>query len=252
MPPRERSGSERCRTGMRSSRSAPRGSTSCRPRTYRPFPEAFVHAFCHALPARWFQMAALLNGASALAWAAKLVGAADIGTLLTRVEAQYRGVASVVFLPYLGGERTPHNDPYAKGVFFGLSADTSTEVLIQSVLEGVAFALAEAQDLLAAAGTTVERIAAIGGGSRSRLWMHILANVLGKPVVLYREGATGPAYGAARLARLALTGESVEDVCTVPPVHEVFEPTPALVDAYRASGERFRRLYRVLKAEFSA
>ena len=99
-----------------------------------------------------------------------------------------------------------------------MSADTSTEALIQSVLEGVAFALAEAQDLLAAAGTTVERIAAIGGGSRSRLWMRILANVLGRPVVLYREGAKGPAYGAARLARLALTGEPIADVCTVPPV----------------------------------
>jgi xylulokinase len=220
--------------------------------TYRPFPEAFVHAFCHALPQRWFQMAALLNGASALAWAAKLAGAADIGVLLQRVEAQYRGAGSVIFLPYLAGERTPHNDPHAKGVFFGLSADTSTEALIQSVLEGVAFALAEAQELLAAAGTSVERIAAIGGGSRSRLWMRILANALGKPVVLYREGAKGPAYGAARLARLVASGEPVADVCTVPPVSEVFEPTPALVDAYRASGEKFRRLYRALKEEFRA
>ena len=93
--------------------------------TYRPFPEAFIHAFCHALPQRWFQMAALLNGASSLAWAAKLVGATDIDALLARVEAQYRGAGSVLFLPYLAGERTPHNDPYAKGVFFGLSADTS-------------------------------------------------------------------------------------------------------------------------------
>ena len=218
--------------------------------TYRPFPEAFIHAYCHALPQRWFQMAALLNGASSLAWAAKLVGADDIGALLTRVEAQYRGAGSVVFLPYLAGERTPHNDPYAKGVFFGLGVDTSTEALVQSVLEGVAFALAEAQDLLAAAGTRVERIAAIGGGSRSRLWIRILANALGKPVVLYREGAKGPAYGAARLARLAVTGEAVEDVCTVPAASEVVEPAPALVDAYRTSGEKFRRLYRAVKAEF--
>jgi xylulokinase len=71
-------------------------------------------------------------------------------------------------------------------------------------------------------------------------------------VVLYREGAKGPAYGAARLARLAVTGEAVEDVCTVPPASEVFEPTPALVDAYRTSGEKFRRLYQVVKAEFKS
>ena len=112
---------------------------------YRPFPEAFVHAFCHAVPDRWYQMAAMLNGASCLAWAAKLVGEDGIEALLARVEASYRGAGHVIFLPYLSGERTPHNDPYARGVFFGLDAEVSTEALIQSVLEGVAFSFAEAQ-----------------------------------------------------------------------------------------------------------
>ncbi len=219
---------------------------------YRPFPQAFVHAFCHAVPDRWYQMAALLNGASCLAWAAKLIGSDDVGALLTRVEANYRGAGSLIFLPYLTGERTPHNDPYARGVFFGLGAETSTEALIQSVLEGVALSLAEAQDCLAAAGTEVERVAAIGGGSRSRLWIRILASALDRPVVLYQEGAKGPAYGAARLARLAVTGEAVGDVCSVPRVSEVIEPEPVLVDAYRLLGERFRRLYQKLKPEFRA
>ncbi len=217
---------------------------------YRPFPQAFVHAFCHAVPGRWYQMAALLNGASCLAWAAKLVGAEDISALLARVETSYQGAGRVIFLPYLSGERTPHNDPYARGVFFGLDAETSTEALIQSVLEGVALSLAEAQDCLTAAGTTVQRVAAIGGGSRSRLWIRILASALDRPVMLYREGATGPAFGAARLARLAVSGEPVGEVCTVPYVNEVMEPEPALVDAYRSAGERFRRLYQTLKPEF--
>jgi xylulokinase len=217
---------------------------------YRPFPEAFVHAFCHAVPGRWFQMAAMLNGASCLAWAANLLGEVEIDALLGRVEAQYRGAGNLIFLPYLSGERTPHNDPYARGVFFGLDAETSAEALVQSVLEGVAQSIAEAQDCLAAAGTRVDRIAAIGGGSRSRLWMRILANALDRPVVLYREGAKGPAFGAARLARLAVTGERVEEVCTVAPVSDVIEPEPALVDAYRSSGEKFRRLYRTVKLEF--
>ena len=217
---------------------------------YRPFPEAFIHAYCHAVPERWFQMAAMLNGASCLAWAARLVGAGEIDPLLARVESIYRGAGELTFLPYLSGERTPHNDPYARGVFFGLDAEVSTETLIQSVLEGVAYSFAEAQDCLAAAGTRVERIAAIGGGSRSRLWMRILANVLDRPVTLYREGAQGPAFGAARLARLASTGEAVRDVCTVPPVSEVIEPEPLLVEAYRPATEKFRRLYRTLKAEF--
>ena len=217
---------------------------------YRPFPQALVHAFCHAVPDRWYQMAALLNGASCLAWAAKVVGADDISALLNRVETRYRGAGRVIFLPYLSGERTPHNDPYARGVLFGLDAETSTEALIQSVLEGVALSLAEAQDCLAAAGTAVPRVAVIGGGSRSRLWTRILASALDRPVVLYREGAKGPAFGAARLARLAATGEAVSEVCTVPSVSEVMEPEPALVDAYRSAGEKFRRLYQTLKAEF--
>jgi xylulokinase len=218
--------------------------------SYRPYPAAFVHAFCHAVPERWFQMAALLNAASCLAWAAKLLHEDDIDALLGRVEAQYRSAGSLLFLPYLSGERTPHNDPYARGVFFGLDTQTSAETLVQSVLEGVALAFAEAQDCVAAAGTRVERIAAIGGGSRSRLWMRILANALDRPVVLYREGAKGPAFGAARLARLAVTGETVHDVCTIPPVSDVIEPESALVDAYRTAGERFRRLYCAVKAEF--
>ena len=217
---------------------------------YRPFPQAFVHAFCHAVPQRWYQMAAMLNGASCLAWAAKLVGSDSIDALLARVEAGFRDAGSLLFLPYLTGERTPHNDPYARGVFFGLQAETSTEALIQSVLEGVALSLAEAQDCLGAAGTQVARVAAIGGGSRSRLWMRILASALDRPVLLYREGAQGPAFGAARLARLAVSSEAVSELCTTPAVSETIEPEPALVEAYRAAGEKFRRLYRVLKPEF--
>jgi len=217
---------------------------------YRPFPQAFVHAFCHAVPQRWYQMAAMLNGASCLAWAAKLVGCDNIDALLARVEAGFNGAGNLLFLPYLTGERTPHNDPYARGVFFGLQAETSTERLIQSVLEGVALSLAEAQDCLGAAGTQVARVAAIGGGSRSHLWMRILASALDRPVLLYREGAQGPAFGAARLARLAVSSEAVSDLCTAPAVSETIEPEAALVEAYRAAGEKFRRLYRALKPEF--
>jgi xylulokinase len=218
--------------------------------TYRPYPQGFIHAYCHALPNRWFQMAAMLNGASCLSWAARLLGEADLDALLARVEAQYRGPGSVLFLPYLTGERTPHNDPHARGVFFGMTADTSSEALIQAVLEGVALSLGEAQDLLALAGTQVSRVVAIGGGSRSRLWMRILASVLRRPVSLHRESAQGPAFGAARLARLSVSGESAESVCAVPPVIETIEPDSASLAGYRAMGDRFRRLYRVLKSEF--
>jgi xylulokinase len=82
--------------------------------------------------------------------------------------------------------------------------------------------------------------------------MQILANALDRPVVLYREGAQGPAFGAARLAQLGVTERSVEEVCSAPAVAEIIEPEPRLVDAYRAAGQKFRRLYRAVKEEFRA
>ncbi|MEK0083512.1 xylulokinase [Benzoatithermus flavus] len=218
--------------------------------SYRPYPEAFIHAFCHALPGRWTQTAALLNGASCLAWAARLLGETDIGALLARVTAAYRGPSRLLFLPYLTGERTPHNDADARGVLFGIDPDSSATDVVQAVLEGVAFSFAEAQDCLADAGTVPGQVAAIGGGARSRIWIRILANVLNRPITLYAGSEKGPAFGAARLARLALTGESPQEVCRKPPVAAVIEPEPDLVAAYRPLDARFRRLYRSLKEEF--
>lgn len=220
--------------------------------TYRPFPQALIHAYCHALPGRWLQMAALLNGASCLAWAARLLGESDIAGLLARVEAAYAGPGRVLFLPYLVGERTPHDDPHARGVLFGLDPESGPLAVVQAVLEGVACSLAEAQDCVAATGTEVASLAAIGGGARSRLWLRILASALDRPITLHAGGEKGPAFGAARLARLAVTGEAPAAVCGKPEIAATFAPEPALVEGYRAQGERWRRLYRALRAEFKA
>lgn len=217
---------------------------------YRPFPEAMIHAFCHCVPERWFQMAALLNGASCLAWVAQLVGEDDIGALLDRVERTTDGRDPLLFLPYLTGERTPHNDPRARGVFFGLDGGTTSTMLVRAVLEGVAFAFAEARDCITRAGTRIDRLAVIGGGSRSTFWMRLLASALRQPVVRYVGADSGPAFGAARLARIALTGESVAAVCTAPPLRDVIDPDTGLVEVYRERSARFRRLYRALAPEF--
>ena len=179
--------------------------------TYRPYPERLIHAYCHGLPDRWYQCAALLNGASCLGWAASLLGEPDIPALVGRVEASWRGPSRVLFLPYLAGERTPHDDPHARGVLFGLDADTGPTDVAQAVMEGVAFSLAEAQDCLSAAGTELEAIAAIGGGARSPFWMRLLATALDRPVTLYAGAAKGPAFGAARLARMAVDGRGCRD-----------------------------------------
>jgi xylulokinase len=216
---------------------------------FRPAPETLIHAFCHALPGRWFQMAAMLNGASCLAWVAGLLGC-DIDRLLREAEAAYVSPSDVLFLPYLHGERTPHNDPYARGVFFGLTPETGRADLVQAVLEGVAFSFADAADCLSRAGTPVPGAGVVGGGARSRLWIRILAATLGMPLARYDGADKGPAFGAARLARLAVAGEDPGGVCTPPRVLEVVDPDPDLTEIYRTRVQAFRRLYRAVREEF--
>lgn len=217
---------------------------------YRPQPETMLHAFALALPGRWFRMAAMLNGANCLAMVSRLAGEADIGALLGRVEAAFKGPTRLLFLPYLSGERTPHNDPFARGVYSGLDAATTQEALVQATLEGVAFSFLEARRLMEAAGVRLEKVAVVGGGARSRFFMQLVANVMGLPTVRYRGSEKGPAFGAARLARLALTGEAPADICVKPPVLDVLEPDPALTAAYAERFEAFAGLYKALRPEF--
>jgi xylulokinase len=218
-------------------------------RDFSPAPEALIHSFCHAVPGRWFQMAAMLNGASCLAWVAGLLHA-DIAEVLRETEAAYRKPANLLFLPYLAGERTPHNDPYARGVFFGLSPETRRTDLVQAVLEGVAFSFADAKLCLERAGTPLTHAGLIGGGSKSPFWTRILANVLNVPLLRYEGSDKGPAFGAARLARLATTGEAPGSVCTAPPITGTVEPEQNLVEQYEPRIEAFRSLYLALKPEF--
>ena len=217
---------------------------------YRPKPETLVHAFAHCVPDRWFQMAAMLNGASCLSWVASTLGRADIEALLGEVVTEASGPGEPLFLPYLAGERTPHNDTNARGVFFGLGQGTTAAGMTRAVLEGVAYSIREARDVLASAGTPLSAAGLTGGGTRSAFWLQMISDVTG--LALWRPDGTelGPAFGAARLARLALTGEPVETVCTKPPVKDWFVPDARLADAYALGFARYRSLYTALKPEF--
>jgi xylulokinase len=216
---------------------------------HRASPETLVHAFAHALPARWFRMAAMLNGASCLAFLAGLLRE-EPAVLVREAEAAVGRPSDLMFLPYLAGERTPLDDPNAKGVFFGLTSATDRSSVALAVLEGVAFTFADALAAVEGAGTRVERPAFVGGGAQSALWARIIASVIDRPLTRFAAADLGPAFGAARLARLALTGEDLQAVCMPPPVRDVIEPDPVLVDAYRSKVDRFRRLYAILKPEF--
>jgi xylulokinase len=218
---------------------------------HQPDPERAVHAFCHALPATWFRMAALLNGASVLAAAAQWTGGADIGGLLEETEKTFTGPSPLLALPYLSGERTPHNRPDLRGAIIGLDATTQPTDIVQAMLEAVAFSLADALDVLRGAGSTVETAGLIGGGARSTFWAKLVASATGVELVKYEASDRGPAYGAARLARLSVSGEDASSVAVVPPIERIVKPEAALADAYQGRLEAFRSLYRALAPEFS-
>jgi xylulokinase len=216
---------------------------------YMSAPEKLVHAFAHALPHRWYAMAAMLNGAGALAFAGRLLGASP-DALEREAAADYPGPGALVFLPYLSGERTPLDDPYARGVLFGMSEATSRADVARAVMEGVALTLADARDCLDAAGVEIERVGLIGGGAKSALWTRMIAAATGFTIVRMKGGETGPAYGAARLARIAATGEPPETVCAKPETADVTEPDPELADLFARQRERFKALYAASKVEF--
>jgi len=133
-----------------------------------------------------------------------------------------------------------------RGAFAGLSSDTGRAALTQAVLEGVAFSFRDCLDALAASGTRITEADVIGGGSRSHTWVSIIASALGIPLRRIAKGEHGGAFGAACLARLAVTGEEPSAVCTLPDRAETVLPDPALSDAYARSLLRYRALYPAL------
>lgn len=217
---------------------------------FRPNPARAVHAFCHALPGRWHQMSVLLSAASCLTWIARATGAKDEAALLDEVAAADRPGDRLLFLPYLSGERTPHNDPHASGVFVGLDHETDRAALGRAVLEGVAYAFADAESALLSAGSRIDEVTVVGGGARSALWGRILASVLNRPLVYRRGAEVGPALGAARLARLGVDDASLAEVCAAGEVVSEAEPDPGLVDHYAARRPRFLALYPALREIF--
>jgi len=218
---------------------------------FRPNPARGVHTFCHALPGRWHRMSVVLSAASCVDWAAQLCGLKNAAAMFELVERRAVPATSEIFLPYLSGERTPHNDPHAKGVLFGLTHESDAAAIGQAVLEGVAFALRDGLDALLASGSTIGEITVIGGGARSIYWGKVLSTVLGRPLT-YRDGGTvGPSFGAARLARLGVDKAAIEDVCVRPAILHVVEPDDRLASHYASLQPRFRDLYQSLKSSYS-
>lgn len=211
--------------------------------SFRPNPAGAVHAFCHCLPRMWHLMSVHLSAASCVDWVARITAAASPAEVFARAEAAGPGSGPELFLPYLSGERTPHNDPHVRGALLNLDNQTDADKLAAAVLEGVAFALADGMAVLREAGARVSSLSVIGGGARSPYWGKLLAAALDLPLVYLDGGEVGPALGAAQLARSAFLGGNATTVFTSPPVSHVVEPDAQIQEQLAPKQQQFLSAY---------
>jgi len=210
---------------------------------FAPAADRAVHAFCHALPNTWHQMGVMLSAASCLSWWSGISGMSEeqlVGELTPR-SAESPGCW---FVPYLSGERTPHNDTALRAGFLQIGAGTQRAAMTRAVLEGVAFAFRDARDALASAGTHLACADLIGGGARSAVWSQVLADVLDMPLHQVEGSQHGCALGAARLARAAVDGELI---FPKPARLRSFEPNVHRARHYDEAHVRWQQLYGLIR-----
>ena len=223
-------------------------------RDFRPDPARAVHTFCHALPQGWHQMSVMLSAASAVSWASRALRFDDEAALLAaaRQLSPDARARAPIFLPYLSGERSPHNNPLAQALWFGLSQAHGDADLAYAVVEGIGFGLRDGYQSLAHDGDTpVTELSLVGGGTRDDFWCQLLSSQLNLPLVTHQGAQAGAAIGAARLGWLA-DGGAPADVLQLPSVARRFEPQTELHDPLTQRHGRYQDLYARLQSLFSA
>jgi xylulokinase len=230
--------------------------------SYRVEPQGRLHAFCHAVPGKWHLMGVTLSAGGSLRWYRDALGetekqvAARTGqdvydVLMAQATQAPAGCEGLLFLPYLTGERTPHPNPNARGVFFGLTVRHNKSHLIRAVLEGVSFGLRDSLELMRVLGVPLAQVRASGGGARSALWRQILADVFDAEIATVNV-TEGAAYGAALLAGVGVgVYRDVESACEVVRITGRTQPGTART-VYADYYPRYRALYPALKPEFEA
>lgn len=218
--------------------------------SFDPNPTQALHAFCHALPRRWHVMSVMLSAASAVTWATRQLGYPHEAALLEAASAlsEREQQQAPLFLPYLSGERSPHNDPLATGAWVGLRAQHERDHLAYAVAEGVGFGLLDGLNTIPRTRPALQSLSLVGGGSRSDGWAQLLADILALPLTRHHDADTGGAMGAARLAWLAC-GASQDEVCITPSVAQRFEPQSSRTIWLRERHARFSALYPRLHAD---
>lgn len=212
---------------------------------YAPKPATAVHCFCHAVPDRWIQMGVILSATNCMNWLSRNLGQ-SVGDLAGALPKSLEGPSATRFLPYLSGERTPHNDSAIRGAFLGLDVSSGPADLTQAVMEGVGFAMRDCLEALRSTGTEPSSLTAVGGGAQSPYWLETLATVLQIPLALPRGGEFGAAIGAARLAICAASGAEPADVMSPPEVGSIIEPRADLFAAYEQAYQSYRQYYAAL------
>jgi len=213
---------------------------------FSPNTQSAVHAFAHAMPDTWHQMGVILSATDSLQWLCGITGK-SAAELTNALASTPESASSATFLPYLGGERTPHNDAGARGAFSGLTHSHGVNELTQTVLEGVAYAFKDNQAALKQAGTDFESAFAVGGGSQSEVWLKIIASIIERPLIIPIGGEQGAAFGAARLGLCAAEKLDPKEICYAPEVARVVEPIASLQAQYQEGYTRYRALYPAIK-----
>nr|MBG3152764.1 xylulokinase [Proteus mirabilis] len=207
-----------------------------------------VHSFCHALPNTWHLMSVMLSAASCLDWVCQLTGIESVNAMFEEVEHATFADSPLLFLPYLSGERTPYNNPNAKGIFWGLTHEHQRADLCQAVLEGVSFALRQGIEVAENAGQSADNITLIGGGARSEYWRQLLADITGKTLDYRQGGDVGPALGAARLAQFAVNPtHSSQVILSQPKLKKRHTPNLEKHKIYDKKYHAFKKLYSLIE-----
>lgn len=225
-------------------------------------PPMRVHSFCHSVPGKWYLMGVTLSAGNSFRWFRDVFGTMeaevaqrtgiDAYDLLTAEAAQAEpGSEGLLFLPYLTGERTPHQDADAKGVFFGITARHMRSHMVRALLEGITYAMKDSFEILRELGLPIEQIRATGGGARSAFWRQMQADIYGAPVMTVNN-TEGPAFGAALMAGVGggLFNDLAEAADHLIAVETCTEPIPTHVEIYQAFYELFRALYPALRSSF--
>lgn len=216
-------------------------------------PNSGVHAFAHALPNRWHQMSVMLSAASCLRWLCNLLSTTENILMEEIAQLTEQQMASApIFLPYLSGERTPHNDAQATGSFFSLRHETNRAALGYAVLEGVAFGLADGMAVLGNSQSQITQCSLTGGGARSPIWAQLIADVLNITIVTHPASSSG-ALGAARLAWLADGGDEAY-VCQKPSIQASYQPQKQQQTMLNQRYKIYQQLYlqqQMIRKEFS-